>query len=411
MGQILARGAITGILLGAALGGQGWAQTPPLPTADHINTIPASALMQVEVLASESTLYGARRPVAELEVEAARGDVKAMNGLGNKYAHGIDVAKDESKAVALYRKAMDADDDRATLEYAGLLANGLGVAADVKEARRLREGMFIRTKGECCIPQAMAGVFRLFWDEPKDVPPELQDLYRHDGPDPEKLKARAAAGDASAMETLSADYAQGRWWWGVKQDAKLAEYWAFQAADHGSAYALYAIGGDWRLEQSDPAKAFMFVQRAAELGDIRAMVEMARKYVVGGYVAKDEAKAIGWIERAFAAGDLEGPVLLTHWYNGPFLPRQPEKAVALLKRIATSKVDGQWHEEQEAFERLIKTYETGDLVPADAAQTTQWRAALDQFQRDVPAEKAERNARETVACKARDARICIHAMN
>ena len=68
------------------------------------------------------------RPLAE------SGDARAMVLLGNMYAQGYGVTKDDSEAYKLYRRAALAGNNEAMVVTAAMLQQGLGVPTDVATA-------------------------------------------------------------------------------------------------------------------------------------------------------------------------------------------------------------------------------------------------------------------------------------
>ena len=74
------------------------------------------------------------KALAELRVRAEKGDAIAQSNLGEMYATGLGVAKDEVEAVKWYRKAADQGDAFAQYNLGNMYRNGSGVVKDEVEA-------------------------------------------------------------------------------------------------------------------------------------------------------------------------------------------------------------------------------------------------------------------------------------
>jgi TPR repeat protein len=115
--------------------------------------------------------------------------------------------------------------------------------------------------------------------------------------------SRAAnEGVAPAMHNLAWCYRDGI---GVKKNKRMEAEWLLTAAYAGYApsmfdYACLATFGSVTVEQ-DLNKAMMWIKRAAEAGDCRAMDLFATLLRDGIHVDKDEKMAAVWFERARVA--------------------------------------------------------------------------------------------------------------
>ena len=70
----------------------------------------------------------------ELERRAQQGEPEAQTELGDRYADGLGVAKDEVKAVEWYRKAAEQGLAKAQHSLGGMYFNGRGVGKDESKA-------------------------------------------------------------------------------------------------------------------------------------------------------------------------------------------------------------------------------------------------------------------------------------
>jgi len=76
-------------------------------------------------------------PVQATKSKADQGDAKAQYNLGNMYADGEGVAKNEAEAVKWYRKAADQGLAEAQFNLGNMYREGLGVVKDEAEAVKL----------------------------------------------------------------------------------------------------------------------------------------------------------------------------------------------------------------------------------------------------------------------------------
>src|SRR6516165_8816864 len=105
------------------------APTAPAPTASHGNIDPAYGAYQ-------RGYYMTAFAIATRRVEEA-GDVKAMTLLGELYANGWGVERDDTKAAEWYRLAADRGDRQAMFALAMFHLGGRGGAANREQAAKL----------------------------------------------------------------------------------------------------------------------------------------------------------------------------------------------------------------------------------------------------------------------------------
>lgn len=108
------------------------------------------------------------------------------------------------------------------------------------------------------------------------------------------FKQAADLGDIAAMLNVGYFLDEGL---GVKADKAAAMDWYRKAYDLGDASAANNIAILHR-EKNDLVGAADWFAKAAELGDGDALVELAKINIAGLGVAKDEAKARGYLEKA-----------------------------------------------------------------------------------------------------------------
>ena len=97
--------------------------------------------------------------------------------------------------------------------------------------------------------------------------------------------------------------------------------------------ALYQLGRAYAARQQMKEAAAAY-RKAADKGSSAAMVELGTLLTNGSGVAKDEAQARQWLERAAAAGNPRAAVDLANTAGG--MPSDPGEARALLEKAAAA---------------------------------------------------------------------------
>jgi TPR repeat protein len=107
------------------------------------------------------------------------------------------------------------------------------------------------------------------------------------------LSSQAESGDREAQFWLGSIYEQGRL---VPKDRELAEGWLLKSAEEGYAPSERALGLlYWR---SDPAKAAMWLQQAAQKGDAEAQFDLGNAYQQGLLGTINYTEALNWIQES-----------------------------------------------------------------------------------------------------------------
>ncbi|MCF7689937.1 MAG: sel1 repeat family protein, partial [Cephaloticoccus sp.] len=184
----------------------------------------------------------AQENVASLQAKANTGDPVALNALGNMYANGQGVARDDAEALKRYAQSAEQAYAPANFNLGMMYELGRGVPADITKA------------------------FAYY------------------------LKA-AQQGFAPAQFNVGNMYAGGL---GVAQDYFEAVLWFRQAAEQGVAEAQYNLGLAYELGRgvsADAAQAQRWYGLSAQQGYARASYNLAVMLEEGRGSAKDEATA------------------------------------------------------------------------------------------------------------------------
>lgn len=242
------------------------------------------------------------RGIGFLERAAAEGNPHAAIRLARLFEDGTLVEEDAARALAFYERAIDIGGDRAVLPAARLLANGgPGLEPDSDRAVALLE------------PLAGQG------DEAA-----------------ERLLARLTAPPRLPLGAMRAALLDGE---PAPQGASVEEMIAALEAMEDDAGALFVLGRAFAGEgvlPADPARALPLLERAADLGNVGAMLRLARIHDEGELVARDAGTALTWFERAVAAGQTNVAMTAARLAlaGGPGLEPSVDRAVPLLEAAA-----------------------------------------------------------------------------
>lgn len=375
----------------------------------------------------------------EISLAAAKEGAPVGNNLGFAYSAGLGARQDDAEAVLWWRQGAEARQVDSMVNLGWAYWNGRGVEQDDAEAVRLwREALELKKDGG-----TMQRLGEAYWYG--------RGVERQDYAEAVRLWREAAAQkNARAMSWLGEAYWRGR---GVaKSDEEAVDWWR-KAADLGNAAAMSSLGwaywqgrgverqdaseavrlwnealkldeeatsamvnlgqaywiGDRVGVKQDPAEALRLWRRAADLGNLNAMVELGEAYRRESDAnPKDEAqtlywwtkaadlgsaramhnlwiysrmftppldleKAKAWLLKAVELGDLDAANDLgrAHYYGSDgFPPNQPEGMRMLLEAAEAGNRAAMWS--------LIQVYapKEGDPRPPNLQEAMRWREAL-----------------------------------
>jgi len=221
----------------------------------------------------------------QLFQRACDGDIRqACNYLGQEYARGLGVAKDEVKAASLFKRACDADGPIGCSNLARAYQQGLGVPRDDAAARSLYE--------RAC------------------------DL-----------------GNTSGCADLGILLQRGI---GGPPDAPRAVTMFQRACDGGSTLGCGSLGFAYARGNGvarDDVRAVTLYQRACDAGGAPSCNNLATMYTVGRGVEKDLAHAAVLLERSCQGNFADGCETLSQRYDkGVGVERDPARATELMRR-------------------------------------------------------------------------------
>jgi TPR repeat protein len=242
-----------------------------------------------------------------------RNDVKAMTLLGELYANGFGIERDDKKAAEWYRLAADRG-DRAAMFALGMfyLGGRLGTVNSEQGAKLLAAAAKL---GHAAASYDLA----LLYLEGKVFP---QDFARA----AELFRIAADAGNPEAQYALATFYKEGR---GVPTDlAEAARLLAAAAlVDNTDAQVEYAIAlfNGTGVDRNEPLAAAL-LRKAARKGNPVAQNRLANILAVGRGLKADAMEAIKWHMVAKAGGVSDIPLDAFVQQQAPDIRTAAEKA-------------------------------------------------------------------------------------
>ncbi len=224
--------------------------------------------------------------------DAEKGNAPAMTLLGELYANGLGVPRDDTKAADWYKLAAARGDRNAMFALAMFALAGRGGPRDREQSAKWLAAAAKLGHAEAAYDLA------LLYIEGQLFP---QDFKRA----AELLRQAADAGSPQAQYALGTFYKDGR---GVPKDmAEAVKLWAQATlADDTDAEVEYAIAlynGDGVPRDEDAAAAIFF--KAAKLGSAIAQDRYARILASGLGAPRDPVKAVKWHLISRAAGETD----------------------------------------------------------------------------------------------------------
>ncbi|ALN74237.1 tetratricopeptide repeat protein [Aureimonas sp. AU20] len=286
---------------GQALAGATLSSAPALPSG----AAPASPTEEAYGAFQRGYYLSALRlaePLANL------GDPAAQTLLGEIYARGLGVPRDEKESARWYGIAAKSGVAEAQFRYALLLIEGRAVERDDATARDLMKAaadagnpLAAFNYGQMLIQSAPTGGFG-----------EALSYFR----------MAADKNVPDAQYALSQLHAYGK---GVEKDDAQARHWLTEAARSGHDLAQIELG-IWLINgrggAADPAEGFRWLKGAAERGNPIAVNRIAHLYKDGVGTSRDRAEAAKWTVLARRASNSDAA--LDGWFRG--LPEAEQKA-------------------------------------------------------------------------------------
>jgi hypothetical protein len=224
--------------------------------------------------------------------DAEKGNAPAMTLLGELYANGLGVPRDDKKAADWYKLAAARGDPNAMFALAMFAINGRTGPRDREAGAK-----WLAAAAKLGHPEA-AYDLALLYVEGQLFP---QDFKRA----AELLRTAADAGSPDAQYALGTFYKDGR---GVPKDmSEAVKLWAAAALagnpDAEVEYAIALYNGDGTARDEDAAAQIFF--KAAKLGSPIAQDRYARILASGLGAPRDPVKAVKWHLVSRAGGETD----------------------------------------------------------------------------------------------------------
>lgn len=328
--------------------------------------------------------------------------------LGDQLIDEANVLYQEGKheeAYALYLQAAEAGDPQGMYCVATLRLNGEGIAqSDVlamewyQKAADLDHADSLNILADACysgsygMPVDLEMAFSYYLRSARQYSTEgmfgAAYMYNNGlGVDQDAEKAlewyqkAAMLGDVRSMHNLALMYEDGT---ACTADPGFSVELLKYAAQMDHVPAILALGlghlyGYYQLPV-DPAAAFTWYQKAADLGNAEGMCRLAALYAAGSGVEQDRAKAAQLYQQSADLGDAEAQFQLGILYwNGDQVEQNTEKAISLYQQAA-----GQNH--GHALKFMGDLYAQGNQVEANAETARDYYLRAQQAGVDVSAE-------------------------
>lgn len=270
------------------------------------------------------------------------------------------------------------------------------VATDGKEPFSEHEG------DESSLKQA---VIKGAIDVPSNIPAVFSKLIRSAlEPDPSKrpmlttilfdlaeyLAMASAAASSSKSLTENSDYEHGLFYYNTNNFDKAMECFEKAAArDH--VYSLRMLGLCEKAVDRNPPKAFSWLERSANAGDLEGQFHLATCYETGYGVERNMETAIGWykssaiagnadsLDRLYRAVSSERNEIVMNWFYSvsgldqrvtitPEIEQAAEQGDAIAAQVLAKWYDSHGDNEQ-AVEWMLRAAETGNALAQDDLST------------------------------------------
>ena len=285
----------------------------------------------------------------------AQGSAEELFGVAIAFRDGLEVPRDQKKALKWFLLAAKKGLKTAQLEMAFIYDKGLGVTPSKSQAAKWFYNA--AAQGEAYAQFTLARRLGTGTGVRKNEAQAVK-WYR----------MAAKQGFAIAQYHLARSYAKGK---GIGKNANQAAQWQRQAADQGFALAQYQMGQKYAKGQGvakDQAQAVKWFRKAALQGLALAQYYLAKNYAKGNGVAKDEGQAVKWYRMAADQGDARSQNDLGVMYiKGRGVAKNPAEAFKWYRKAA-AKGHGK------AQRSLGVIYEKGLGVKQDLVEAYKWLA-------------------------------------
>jgi TPR repeat protein len=305
-----------------------------------------------------------------LQLAAKQGHIGAQTTLGQAYRTGHCVPQDYAQAARWLRLAAEQGEPNARSKLVEMYRQGQGV--QLEDLKSSVWSGYLESKSSS--------------DDGDQAKPETREQFENPRPNESHrpgseaaaaklidLKARAQRGDADAQIELGLIYVNGEC---VAESGANAVIWLQKAADQGDVRAMKLLarlyGHDISLQvrpkglPKDSSKEKQWWQKAADKGDVDAMFHLGVWYDGGYSTPIDVAEAIQWWRRAADLGNIDSMNRLAYlYYEGNEVSQDIPEAIRWWLKAAEM---GDF----ESMDSLARLYYFGRTVPEDIPEAIKW---------------------------------------
>ena len=323
---------------------------------------------------------------------AVQGDAFAQKNLGDCYAQGKGVKKDQQQAVYWYRKSAEQGHAEAQLLLGDYYREGQGVAKDIDQAVSLYQKA--AEQGNAAAQYNLGNWFLFnktdkfdnMIKEVKSVESGYLDLFSSLCDLSKKARTidDRLAVDKKIYEIIAKTNELDEQEKVLKKEKEESEKeavkWYCKAADQGHSGAISKLGYCYEYDKGvnkDIAKAVKFYRQAADLGDPEAQIRLAFCYDEGNGVDKDFQEAVKWYRKAAEQGSGIAQNCLGRCYLfGHGVDENSQEAVKWYRKAAEQGIVRAQYE-------LGHMYFNGDKAHKDTKEAIKWyRKAAEHLDND-----------------------------
>ena len=282
------------------------------------------------------------------QLAASEGSAVALFNLGVCYKEGFGVTKNLSKAIEVFRKASELDH---SLSYTYLAKCYEELGSDEQIIIDCYENAYAQGSYKACYYLSQIYLAKedylsqIEWllkgQNDVDCLRELGILcYEGDIAQLDYKKAfecfykASEQGDVISSYYMALSYLNGN---GVNVDEERGIYYLEIASEGNHKDAMYLLAS--KIENTEPYKALMLLEKCAELGDGEAYYKLGKWYSIGYNVDKDEKKAFSYYSKASELGNYSAMCNLGIAYiNGKGVKTCPELGVYWFKRASEGNI-------------------------------------------------------------------------
>lgn len=220
------------------------------------------------------------------------------------YSEGIGVEQSNEERLVWLQKSADNRNVDALVELADIYFDGIIVEKDDSKAFQLDQLI--------AEINPSVGCWRLVIDYRDGIGCESSlDRAR------EYLFKSANQNLAEAQNSIGVFYEDGDEVWGFEKDFDKAYYWYSKAAKNGHGGAMANCGRFNEFLYEDKEKALDFYKQSSEVGDMYGQYTMARKYLSGDGVERNEEMAVELFKQASeqGLGEAMGQLGICYYYG------------------------------------------------------------------------------------------------